>query len=233
VKRIQAKPAPVRTARPAVDSPRKRRSDGERSRQAILMESAALASVIGLEGLSIGVLAERLGISKSGLYAHFGSKEELELATIDAARAIFDAEVLAPSLSRPPGLARVRGLCELFLTHVERRTFPGGCFFAAVAAEFDSRTGPVRDHILAFLVEWNALFERLVREAQALSEIDPKADAAQVTFEIHAMLGAANARFVMSGDARTLAHARAGVAAVLARNSGKRAASAKPIKRSR
>lgn len=222
MKRPRAAPPPPPVAPAPVPAARKRRSDGERSRQAILRESAALASVIGLEGLSIGVLAERLGISKSGLYAHFGSKEELELETIDAARVIIEAEVLQPALDRPAGLARVRSLCDGFLDHVGRRSFPGGCFFAAVAAEFDSRTGPVRDRIVAFLQGWNATFEGFVREAQARGEIDPKADPAQVTFELEAMLGAANASFVMSGDPRTLDRARAGVAAVLTRNTRKR-----------
>lgn len=198
-------------------TPRRRRADGERARQAILLESAKLASVIGLEGLSIGVLADRLEISKSGLYAHFGSKEDLALATVDTARAIFEAEVLTPSLKAAPGLARVRSLNEAFLSHIERRTFPGGCFFSAVASEFDSRTGPVRDRIVIFLIEWNQIIEGLVREAQAAREIQSKASPTQVAFEIEAMLGAANAQFIMSGDKRALACARVGLDSVLLR----------------
>src|SRR5262249_48731712 len=117
---------------------RKRRSDGERSRQAILYEAAQLATVDGLTGLSIGRLAEAVGMSKSGLFAHFGSKEELQLATIDTASEIFAAEVVDPALAEPSGIARLRALSDRFLEHVERKVFPGGCFFASVATEMDT-----------------------------------------------------------------------------------------------
>jgi AcrR family transcriptional regulator len=201
-------------------APRRVRADGERSRKAILKEATALASVIGLEGLSIGVLADRLGISKSGLYAHFGSKEQLEVATIAAAGEIFDDEVIQPSHAAPPGRARLVALCRAFLDHLERRTFPGGCFFAAAAAEFDSRSGRVRDEIAGRLKAWEATIEEIVRDARDAGEIDPDADVGQVAFEFQAMLVAANARFLMSGDARVLARARVGVEAVLGRYAG-------------
>jgi AcrR family transcriptional regulator len=196
---------------------RRRRSDGERSRQAILKESAALASVIGLEGLSVGVLAERLGMSKSGLYAHFGSKEELELATIEAAREVFAAEVLRPGLDAGSGLTRLRALYGAFFAHLRDRRFPGGCFFASVAAEFDARTGPVRDRIAACLREWSTAIDGAVRQAVAAGELPADLDIGQVTFEIEAMLGAANAMFTFSGDAAVLDKARAGIEGVLAR----------------
>jgi AcrR family transcriptional regulator len=198
-------------------TPRRRRSDGERSRQAILTESAALASVIGLEGLSVGVLAERLGMSKSGLYAHFGSKEELELATIEAAREVFGSEVLEPGLGAGLGLTRLRALYGAFFAHLRQRRFPGGCFFASVAAEFDARTGPVRDRIAACLREWSTAIDGAVRQAVAAGELPADLDIGQVTFEIEAMLGAANAMFTFSGDAAVLDKARAGIEGVLAR----------------
>src|SRR4051812_43429092 len=127
---------------------RKRRSDGERSRNAILREAAKLATVEGLSGLSIARLADAVGMSKSGLFAHFGSKEELQLATIDTAAAIFDEQVVAPSRAAATGLERLRGLAEHFLGHVEANVFPGGCFFASVLAEVDTHPGPVRDRML-------------------------------------------------------------------------------------
>src|SRR5579862_5615789 len=108
---------------------RKRRSDGERSRNAILREAAQLATVEGLAGLSIARLAEAVGMSKSGLFAHFGSKEELQLATIETASAIFAVEVVEPAHDAPAGLPRLRALADRFLAHVEGRVFPGGCFF--------------------------------------------------------------------------------------------------------
>src|SRR5690606_23488444 len=121
---------------------RRRRSDGERTRRTILETASRLATVEGLEGLSLGRLAQETGMSKSGLFAHFGSKEELQLATVDWAEEVFHAEVVDPALARPPGLERLWTLCDRFLRHVEDAVFPGGCFFASAAAELDTRPGP-------------------------------------------------------------------------------------------
>ncbi len=110
---------------------RRARSDGERTRGAILRAAASLATVDGLEGLSIGNLAAEIGMSKSGLYAHFGSKQELQLATVEEAGRIFAEEVAQPALAAPPGLAQLLAVCEAFFDHLQRRTFPGGCFFPA------------------------------------------------------------------------------------------------------
>src|SRR4029077_12239084 len=107
------------------------RADGERTRGAILRAAASLATVDGLKGLSIGNLAAAIGMSKSGLYAHFGSKQELQLATVEAADQIFQETVVQPALAAPPGLAQLVALCDAFFDYLERRTFPGGCFFAA------------------------------------------------------------------------------------------------------
>src|SRR5205809_1967362 len=115
--------------------PRRRRSDGERSRSAILREAGQLATVEGIGGLSIGRLAEAVGMSKSGLFAHFGSKEELQLATIEAATALYDEQVVDPALAAPTGIERLNGLVENFMQHVEAGVYPGGCFFASVIPE--------------------------------------------------------------------------------------------------
>ena len=123
---------------------RAERADGIKSRRNILNAAASLATTEGLDGLSIGSLAEHIGMSKSGLYAHFGSKEELQLATIETAGAIFVAVIIEPTLLIDDPLERIRALCSRFLDHVERRVFPGGCFFASVSAEFATRPGPVR-----------------------------------------------------------------------------------------
>ena len=133
----------------STETPRRIRSDGQRSRDTILRTAASLATVEGLEGLSIGNLAAHIGMSKSGLYAHFGSKEELQLATVDTAEEIFEAEVVAPTEQIADPLERLLALCDSFLDHLERRVFPGGCFFASVAAEFDMHPGPVRDKVAA------------------------------------------------------------------------------------
>src|SRR5690349_22564561 len=109
--------------------PRQPRADGERTRGAILRAAADLATVDGLEGLSIGDLAAATGMSKSGLYAHFRSKQELQLATVDEAERIFRTEVIEPALAARPGLDQLAAACEAFLGYVQRRVFPGGCFF--------------------------------------------------------------------------------------------------------
>ena len=176
---------------------RRRRSDGERSRNAILHEAARLATVEGLDGLSIGRLADAVGMSKSGLYAHFGSKEELQLATIETAGIVFNEEVVAPALAAPTGIERLQQLAERFLVHVEDEVFPGGCFFASVAAEMDTHPGPVKDLALSVTSEWLALVEATARDAQVEGAIDPGEEPAQLAFELHAYLLLANAQYVM------------------------------------
>ena len=121
--------------------PRHPRADGERTRAAILRAAASLATTDGLEGLSIGNLAAATGMSKSGLYAHFGTKQDLQLATVAEAERVLHAEVIAPALAAPPGLAQLAAACEAFLSYVERRVFPGGCFFVATALEMGTRPG--------------------------------------------------------------------------------------------
>jgi AcrR family transcriptional regulator len=187
------------------------RTKGQRTRAAILDEAARLATVVGLEGLSIGGLANAIGMSKSGLYAHFGSKRELQLATIEAARETFVAEVLRPALGAPKGIQRLLAACEEFLSHVERRVFPGGCFFSAAAADVGTRPGPVRDAIAAQRREWLALLERLAREAEELGELDPGADPAQLAFELQALLVAANTTFILQGDAGAFERSRGAI----------------------
>ena len=194
---------------------RRPRSDGQRSRSAILHASARLATIEGLNGLSIGGLADHIGMSKSGLYAHFKSKEELQLATIDTASEIFTAEVVEPAAAAPAGLARVWALSNEFLAHLERGVFPGGCFFASVAAEIDTRPGRVRDRIVEFIVSWVGEVRRAVEDAQAAGELDPAMDAEQLTFEIDAMLLMANAIYVLDPRPEVLERGRRGVAKLI------------------
>ena len=183
---------------------RRTRSDGERSRRAILEAAARLATVEGIDGLTIGRLATATGKSKSGLFAHFGSKEELQLATIDFAGQVFNDEVIGPAMEAPDGLPRVEALCERFLSHVEREVFPGGCFFASTVAELDTRPGPVRDRVAAVQSAW----ADLIASALRAGGVD---DADQLTFEINAMLAQANTLFLLHGDARSFDLARAGI----------------------
>jgi AcrR family transcriptional regulator len=188
--------------------PRKRRSDGERSRNAILEEAARLATVEGIGGLSIGRLADAVGMSKSGLFAHFGSKEELQLATVGTANAIFDSAVLAPAKQATDGIDRLRRLADAYLRYVEADTFPGGCFFASVLVEVSSTPGPVRDRLVAFLADWLGRLEAAVREGQADGTIDPAQDPGQVAFDVEAALFLANAQYAVTHDAEPIRRAR-------------------------
>jgi AcrR family transcriptional regulator len=187
---------------------RRRRSDGERSRNAILREAAQLATVEGIDGLSIGRLADAVGMSKSGLFAHFGSKEELQLATIETASALFNEQVVEPGLAAPTGVERLRELAERFLRHVEDDVFPGGCFFASVAAEMDTRPGPVRDFAVQIVGEWMATLKLAARDAQAEGAIATSEDPDQLTFELDAYLLLANAQFVISRQSEPIDRAR-------------------------
>jgi AcrR family transcriptional regulator len=196
---------------------RRRRSKGQASRTTILLAAAKLATTKGLEGLSIGDLAAEVGMSKSGLYAHFKSKEELELATIETAADIFDREVLQPAMAAPAGIQRLRALVDSFLAHLERRVFPGGCFFAAVATELDTRPGLARDRVVEVQQQWLSLLRQYFLDAQTIGEIDTDADVTQAVFETEAMLLAANCLFVMNDDPMSLTQARRGVEHILAR----------------
>jgi len=176
---------------------------GERTRAAILDHAVDLASVEGLEGLTIGRLASDLGMSKSGLFRHFGSKQDLQLATVGAARARFVAMVIEPATAAPDGAPRLRAMAEHYLDYLH--SFPGGCFWGATASEFDDRPGPVRDAIAASLDAWMA---ELVRQATAAGIADPD----RYAFELYAVVMAANARWRLTGDRRTFDLARAALA---------------------
>jgi AcrR family transcriptional regulator len=209
------KPSSSKKNGPPGDEPRP--SKGEASRTTILLAAARLATTRGLEGLSIGDLAAEVGMSKSGLYAHFKSKEELELATIETAAAIFEQEVLQPAARAHAGAHRLGALVDAFLSHLERKVYPGGCFFAAVTSELDTRPGPARDRVVAILDQWQSLLRQCILDAQAAGEMDPKAEVAQAVFEVQAMLLAGNFSFVLTGDPARLTQARKGVEHVLAR----------------
>ena len=186
----------------------KRRERGDRTRQAILSQAAKLASAEGLEAVSLQRLATELGISKSGLFAHFGSKEELQLATVEEAARVFTDEVLRPGLKTATGLGRVWALCNAFLSYVRRDVFPGGCFFEAAVAEFDSRPGPVRDAVIEKRDYWVSSLARAIREAAAAGEVQPRVDAEQVAWELSCLLVGANGSFVINGGSTGIERAR-------------------------
>jgi AcrR family transcriptional regulator len=195
-----------------LDEPERRlRSDGLRTREAILSAAMALATVDGLDRLTIGGLADHIGMSKSGLFAHFRSKEALQLATVSAARVVYDDEVVAPALAEAPGLATVIALVDRFLDHLERRTFPGGCFFASTSAELRMRPGPVTSALVDFDTYWLGLFRRHLSLAVERGELVEHADIEQLLFEIDSHMVHAHLRFSARSDERALAHARVAV----------------------
>src|SRR5438067_8201858 len=209
------------------ESTDRRRLRGMKTRQAILAHAARVGSAEGLEAVSLQRLATDLGISKSGLFAHFGSKEELHMATIDAAARIFTDEVIRPALATPRGAGRVWALCNSWLSYLERGAFPGGCFFCAVAEEFDSRRpGPVRDPVLEKKNYWSYTLQRAVREAQEAGEIDAGVDPEQLAWELDSLLGGANSGFKGNDGERAIERGRTAIRDSLSRAA---TAAAKPL----
>lgn len=192
-----------------------RRSDGERSYRAIMDAATRLATERGLDGLSISELAAATGMSKGGLYAHFGSKEELQLATVAVASDVMDTQVIKPALLLPEPIARLRALCENFLTYAQH-TYSGGCFFASVSSEFDTRPGAVRDRIVELHTAWMRLLADLIEGAREAGQLDTRGkEPAQLAFELDSLLHLANDSYVLHQDTEQLRYARRGVAWLL------------------
>jgi AcrR family transcriptional regulator len=180
---------------------------GASTRASILDRAVDLASAEGLEGLTIGRLAAELQMSKSGLFAHFGSKQELQLATVDAAAGRFRARVIAPALELPDGAPRLRAMAERYLDQLQ--DYSGGCFFAATSAEYDDRPGPVRDAIAASLEAW---LRELERQARIAGVDRPE----RFAFELYSLVMGANSRYRLSGQAAVFDYAREAIDRLLA-----------------
>jgi AcrR family transcriptional regulator len=179
---------------------------GSQTREAILDRAVDLASVEGLEGLTIGRLATELRMSKSGLFAHFGSKQELQLATVGAAAERWRAAVIDPALEFPDGAQRLRAMADRYLDQQKR--YSGGCFWAATSAEYDDRPGPVRDAIAAALEAWMGELERQAR----IAGIERPE---RFAFEVYSLAMGANSRYRLNGDERVFAYAREAVEQLL------------------
>ena len=169
-----------------------RRARGALSRSSVMRLAVNRASVGGLDGLTIGSLAIGSGHSKSGVAGLFGTKEQLQLATVEAAREIFVEEVIAPALALHGGRERLDGLFESWIHYSESRVFAGGCFFAAAAAELGSRPGPVRDAVARASLDWDATLARIIGRAVERGELAPIDDMDQIVFEVRAILDTAN-----------------------------------------
>jgi AcrR family transcriptional regulator len=179
---------------------------GQQTRETILSTASQIASQDGLEGLSIGKLAEHLGMSKSGIFAHFGSKEDLQTATLDHAWTIMATHLTTTGTA--PGLEQLRTTLNGWLAYLEHCPFAGGCVFMAASTEFDGRPGNVRDHLLNLVANAvNGLLEQF-SSAQALGQLRPDLPAVQMVFEVHAFLQAANNAYQLSKDASYFGLAR-------------------------
>ena len=185
-----------------------RRTRGERTRRSVATNAAALASVDGLSGVTLSKVAGALGVAKSSIQAAYPTKEQLQLAAVEAATETFVAEVVTPAMAEPEGAARLRALAESWLAYVEHRVFPGGCFMVATLSEFDSRPGPVRDALRQARRSWLRLLERNARLAQEAGEIPADARPALVAFEVDALLSMANVQRNITDDVSALDDAR-------------------------
>jgi AcrR family transcriptional regulator len=188
------------------------RAPGQRSRARVVEQAAKLATIEGLEGLSIGRLAEVAGLPKSSVHALFGSKEKLQLATISAARDSFITEVVAPALgSAEPGRERLLGLCEGYLSYVERRVFPGGCFFVAASAEVGAQAGRVHDEVARVQQQWRDLLAAEARTAAEKGELPDGTDPAQLAFELGVILAGTDIVSILHDDYHAISRARTAI----------------------
>jgi AcrR family transcriptional regulator len=182
----------------------------------VLEHAAALATLEGLDGVSIARLAAATGMPKSSVYVLFGSKQELQLATIDAARTSFIRHVVTPAITTtPPGRQRLQRLCDGYLDYVEQRIFPGGCFFVTASAEMGGRHGPVRDRVALYQQQWRQLLSETTRQAHTAHQLPPGTDPDQLAFELGAILAGSNIAAILHDDNTIIDRARQAVRARL------------------
>ncbi len=203
-------------ARPAARGGARALQKGQQTRAAILEAALGLASHMGLEGLSIGALAEVTQMSKSGVFAHFGSREELQISVIREYHQRFEEEVFFPAVRQPRGLPRLRAMFENWVKRVSVE-IDSGCIYISGAVEFDDRPGPVRDALASMVLAWHAALEKAIRLAVAEGHLRPDTEADQMLFELHGLILALHhdARFLRTpgaldrarrGFERTLSH---------------------------
>jgi AcrR family transcriptional regulator len=197
---------PAKTSKPPPTD--RRRAHGASTRREILDAARRIAAADGLEALSIGRLATEVGMSKAGLFAHFGSKESLQIATIDSAWDVYRSEVLEPTTASPPGAPQLRAYMEHYFEYVQRHAMDGGCFFTAASSEFDDRTGPVRDRVFKSTAERSAFLDNVLHDAVAAGHLPKNTDVAQMSFEIMALVTGTNLLFQLYKDPQIFQRAR-------------------------
>jgi AcrR family transcriptional regulator len=196
-------------------SPRRSVAEAGQTRSAILARGVQVASVEGLQGLTIGRLAADLGLSKSGLLGHFGSKQTLQLAVVDTAAEVFSREVSDRAAGTAPGLPRLRALCAAWVSYLERGVFSGGCFFTAAVSEFDDRDGPVRDAVAGLNSLWERDLRVQVRLAIASADLPADTDPDQVVFELVGLMLALNRGLQLQRDRGALERTRRAIGRLL------------------
>jgi AcrR family transcriptional regulator len=182
---------------------------GQRTLKRVLRRAVQLASIEGLEGITIGRLAGATGLSKGGLFAHFGSKEALQLALIEEARAVFTQNVIEAAQTAEPGLPRLMSVQRNWIDYIRGDSFRGGCFFASAHAEFDGRPGPVKSRLVALARQWRDIVETEAMRAVELGHLRAETDPARLAFALHAFVQEANWSFQLLGDEEAFARARA------------------------
>jgi AcrR family transcriptional regulator len=197
---------------------------GEQTRTAILDEALNVASKLGLEGLTIGSLAEATGMSKSGLFAHFGSREGLQLAVLEHAARRYGEAVLMPALRIGRGLPRLRDMFERWLDWAIASGLPGGCIMIAAAAEYDDRPGPIRDAVIANQHRGNALMQKAVRLAIEEGHLRANTDPEQISFELLGIVLAAHNHRRLLGDREARKRALVAFEQLIARFATRKAA---------
>jgi AcrR family transcriptional regulator len=196
-------------------SPRRSLADARATRQSIVDRAVEVSSVEGLEGLTIGGLASRLGMSKSGVIGHFGTKEALQLEAFEAASDVFRREVWDRTAGADPGLPRLLAICDAWITYLEREVFPGGCFLTAAACEFDGRGGPVRDAIADALSRWYRALESQVRVAIEAGDLPAGSDPNAIAQQLNALAMGANQALQLFGDRAAARNAHRAMRAAL------------------
>ncbi|MDE3069956.1 MAG: TetR/AcrR family transcriptional regulator [Acidobacteriota bacterium] len=195
--------------------PRRSAQQAGETRRAIVARAVDLASLQGLEGLTIGRLAGELHMSKAGVIGHFGSKEELQLAALAGASEIFRAEVWDRAASLAPGRERLAGICEAWISYLERGVFPGGCFLNAASCEFDGRPGRVHDAVADTLTRWRSTLEAEARTAISAGELPPGSDPAVLAFMLSSIALGVNQAIQLYGERSVGGVARSQAAALL------------------
>jgi AcrR family transcriptional regulator len=195
--------------------PRRSAAEARATRTSIITRATDVATVDGLEGLTIGRLAADLGMSKAGVMGHFGTKEALQLATVEAAAAEFRQAVWDPAASERPGLRRLRAVADTWIDHIAVSPFAGGCFWSAASPEFDGRPGPVRDAIAGMQEQWSRALRRDAATAIENGELPAGEDPAQIAFELRAVAIGLNQELQLHDHKAAIRHARRAVKRIL------------------